>query len=55
MQHIKNAEAAEAVETVEAVRAEADGAGKATEPSAEPKVRFLDDFRSTENNIYVCA
>ena len=42
MQHIRNAEA------IEAVKANGDvGTGKATEPRAEPKVRFLDDFRST--------
>ena len=44
MLHIINAEA---------VRAAADGGGggKATEPRAEPEVRFLDDFRSIENHI----
>ena len=46
MQHIRNAEAIEAVKNKDV------GTGKATEPSAEPKVRFLDDFRS-EDHILV--
>ena len=47
MQHIRNAEA------IEAVKANGDVVtGKATEPRAEPKVRFLDDFRS-EDHIFV--
>ena len=50
MQHILNAENVEA--GVEAIRA--DGADKATVPRAEPKVRFLDDFR-TENYFTVLA
>ena len=44
MQHIRNAEA------IEAVKANGDlGSGKATEPRAEPKVRFLDSPRDHSN------